>query len=43
MTFGHDFTRLTGLERVIRVPVELGYAKHPLTVEELNTHPHPFP
>ncbi len=43
MTFGHHMTRLTGLERVLRVPFELGYAKRPLTPEELNPHPHPFP
>jgi ribosomal protein S12 methylthiotransferase accessory factor len=43
MTFGHHFTRLTGLERVLRVPAELGYAKQPLTFEQLNPHPHPFP
>jgi ribosomal protein S12 methylthiotransferase accessory factor len=42
MTFGHHLTRLTGLERVLRVPAELGYAKQPLTVEQLNPHPHPF-
>jgi ribosomal protein S12 methylthiotransferase accessory factor len=43
MTFGHHLTRVTGLERVLRVPVELGYAKQPLTLEQLNPHPHPFP
>ncbi|KKO50748.1 TOMM precursor leader peptide-binding protein [Paenibacillus sp. DMB20] len=43
MTFGHQFTRLAGLERVLRVPVELGYAKKPLTLEHLNPYPHPFP
>ncbi|SFJ65049.1 ribosomal protein S12 methylthiotransferase accessory factor [Thermoflavimicrobium dichotomicum] len=43
MTFGHHLTRVTGLERVLRVPVELGYAKEPLTLEQLNPHPHPFP
>jgi ribosomal protein S12 methylthiotransferase accessory factor len=43
MTFGHHLTRLTGLERVLRVPVELGYVKQPLTLEQLNPHPHPFP
>ncbi len=43
MSFGHHFTRLTGLERVLRVPMELGYAKLPLTPEQLNPHPHPFP
>lgn len=43
MTFGHHLTRLTGLERVLRVPAELGYAKQPLTLEQINPHPHPFP
>ncbi len=43
MTFGHHLIRLTGLERVFRVPAELGYAKEPLTLEQLNPHPHPFP
>jgi len=43
MTFGHHFTRLAGLERVLRVPVELGYVKQPLTPDQLNPYPHPFP
>ncbi|MFB3164653.1 TOMM precursor leader peptide-binding protein [Neobacillus sp. 179-J 1A1 HS] len=43
MTFGHHLTRVTGLERVFRVPMELGYSKEPLTAEQLNPHPHPFP
>jgi ribosomal protein S12 methylthiotransferase accessory factor len=43
MTFGHHLTRVTGLERVLRVPMELGYTKQPLTFEQLNPHPHPFP
>jgi ribosomal protein S12 methylthiotransferase accessory factor len=43
MTFGYHLTRLEGLERVLRVPMELGYAKQPLTREQLNPHPHPFP
>ena len=43
MTFGHHLTRVTGLERVLRVPMELGYRKKPLTFEQLNPHPHPFP
>ncbi|MCS7461478.1 TOMM precursor leader peptide-binding protein [Paenibacillus doosanensis] len=43
MTFGYHFTRLTGLERALRVPAELGYTKRPLRPEELNAHPHPFP
>jgi ribosomal protein S12 methylthiotransferase accessory factor len=43
MTFGHHLTRVTGLERVLRVPKELGYTSQPLKFEELNPHPHPFP
>jgi ribosomal protein S12 methylthiotransferase accessory factor len=43
MTFGHHLTRLTGLERVLRVPMELGYSKQPLTMAQLNPYPHPFP
>jgi ribosomal protein S12 methylthiotransferase accessory factor len=43
MTFGHHLTRLTGLERVLNVPAELGYANRPLTFEQLNLKPHPFP
>jgi ribosomal protein S12 methylthiotransferase accessory factor len=43
MTFGHHLTRITGLERILRVPVELGYAERPLDFEQLNPHPHPFP
>lgn len=43
MTFGHHLTRVTGLERVLKVPVEMGYAKKPLTLEQLNPYPHPFP
>lgn len=43
MTFGHHLTRVTGLERVLTVPMELGYVKKPLTFAELNPHPHPFP
>ncbi|WP_019423105.1 TOMM precursor leader peptide-binding protein [Paenibacillus sp. OSY-SE] len=43
MSFGHHLSRLTGLERVLNVPVELGYAKLPLTLAQLNPHPHPFP
>lgn len=43
MTFGHHYTRLFGLERVRTVPVALGYAERPLTYEELNPFPHPFP
>lgn len=43
MTFGHHLTRVTGLERVFRIPMELGYSDEPLTAEQLNPHPHPFP
>ncbi|MFC5451159.1 TOMM precursor leader peptide-binding protein [Paenibacillus aestuarii] len=43
MTFGYDLTRVAGLERVLRVPAELGYKERPLRMEELNAHPHPFP
>ncbi|MBD7966374.1 TOMM precursor leader peptide-binding protein [Fictibacillus norfolkensis] len=43
MTFGHHLTRLEGLDRVLTVPMKLGYVKQPLTPEELNPHPHPFP
>ncbi len=43
MTFGHHLTRVTGLNRVLKVPKELGYAMRELTIEELNPYPHPFP
>lgn len=43
MTFGHRFTRVAGLERVLTVPEELGYVKQPLRLEDLNPFPHPFP
>jgi ribosomal protein S12 methylthiotransferase accessory factor len=43
MTFGHHLTRVTGLDRVFRVPMELGFSEEPLTAEQLNPHPHPFP
>lgn len=43
MTFGHHLSRLAGLERVLNVPMKLGYAKRPLMPEQLNPHPHPFP
>ncbi len=43
MTFGQQFTRLVGLNRVLEVPMKLGYTEHPLTLHQLNPHPHPFP
>lgn len=43
MTFGHHLTRVKGLERVLRVPMQLGFRKMPLSFEQLNPYPHPFP
>lgn len=43
MTFGQHLVRLRGLERVLRIPAELGYIKERLTHELLNPYPHPFP
>jgi ribosomal protein S12 methylthiotransferase accessory factor len=43
MTFGHHLIRVRGLERVLNVPVKLGFTKQPLTHEQLNPYPHPFP
>jgi ribosomal protein S12 methylthiotransferase accessory factor len=43
MTFGHHLTRVKGLERVLRVPMQLGFKKMPLSFEQLNPYPHPFP
>ncbi|WP_379968269.1 TOMM precursor leader peptide-binding protein [Ectobacillus sp. sgz5001026] len=43
MTFGHHLTRVKGLERVLNVPMKLGFTKHPLVYEQLNPYPHPFP
>lgn len=43
MTFGHHLTRVKGLERVLQVPMKLGFTKQPLTFEQLNPYPHPFP
>ncbi|RUS43888.1 TOMM precursor leader peptide-binding protein [Cohnella sp. AR92] len=42
MTFGHSFRRRVGLERLFRIPMELGYSDRSLTVDRLNPHPHPF-
>ncbi|MFF2445760.1 TOMM precursor leader peptide-binding protein [Neobacillus sp. NPDC058068] len=43
MTFGHHLTRVKGLERVLQVPMKLGFTKQPLSFEQLNPYPHPFP
>lgn len=43
MTFGHHLTRVKGLKRVLNVPMQLGFRKMPLSFEQLNPYPHPFP
>jgi len=43
MTFGQHLIRLTGLDRVLRVPSELSYSLEPLSPDQLNPYPHPFP
>lgn len=43
MTFGHYHRRVNGLDRLYRVPYELGYYRRPLTDADINPHPHPFP
>ncbi|WP_197258873.1 TOMM precursor leader peptide-binding protein [Paenibacillus dendritiformis] len=43
MTFGHHLRRLEGLDRVLEVPMKLGYVNRRLTPPELNPYPHPFP
>ncbi|WP_342431230.1 TOMM precursor leader peptide-binding protein [Neobacillus sp. FSL H8-0543] len=43
ITFGHHLTRVNGLERVLKVPMQLGFTKVPLSYEQLNPYPHPFP
>lgn len=42
MTFGQHNRRITGFPRLHQLPFTLGYQDHPLTVEEINPHPHPF-
>jgi ribosomal protein S12 methylthiotransferase accessory factor len=43
MTFGHHNRRVDGLPRLYEVPHRLGYRPRPLSPDELNPHPHPFP
>jgi ribosomal protein S12 methylthiotransferase accessory factor len=43
MTFGYRSQRLHGIERLSRIPHQLGYSPRPLTDADLNPHPHPFP
>ena len=42
MTFGHEYRRVQGLDRVLQLPYRLGYINRPLRIEELNKDPHPF-
>jgi len=42
MSFGHRFRRLEGLDRLLRIPAELGYADGRLMPDRLNPYPHPF-
>jgi ribosomal protein S12 methylthiotransferase accessory factor len=43
MVFGYENRRIHGFDRLYRVGYELGYHPRPLTHDELNPHPHPFP
>lgn len=43
MTFGHQYRRHTGFQRLYQLPYQLGYHSSPLTDAEINPHPHPFP
>lgn len=43
MTFGHVHHRTRGLDRLLRVPAELGRLPAPLRYADLPLHPHPFP
>ena len=43
MTFGHGHRRTSGIERLYRLPQELGYTDHRLTPDEINPDPHAFP
>lgn len=42
MSFGHQYRRII-LNRVKNIPVILGYRHSPITEDELNLDPHPFP
>lgn len=42
MTFGQHNRRILDFERLHQLPCALGYREHPLTMEEINPHPHPF-
>lgn len=43
LTFGQRFRRTRCLDRLYRIPRELGYTDHILTETELNPDPHAFP
>jgi ribosomal protein S12 methylthiotransferase accessory factor len=43
MTFGQHLIRVRGLDRVLKVPRQLGFTNIPLSLEQLNPYPHPFP
>jgi ribosomal protein S12 methylthiotransferase accessory factor len=43
MTFGQANRRVHGLPRLFEVPRLLGYRDQPLSPEDINPHPHPFP
>ncbi|MFE6686371.1 TOMM precursor leader peptide-binding protein [Streptomyces sp. NPDC057743] len=43
MVFGHRRQRFADLPRLATVPVALGRRATPLTRDEINPHPHPFP
>lgn len=43
MTFGHRNRRIDGLPRLLELPHRLGHAGAPLSYQDLNPHPHPFP
>jgi ribosomal protein S12 methylthiotransferase accessory factor len=43
MTFGHQYRRNTGFQRLYHLPAQLGYRHEPLTDADINPHPHPFP
>lgn len=43
MTFGYHARRVSGFERLYKLPYQLGYRSHILTDAHINPYPHPFP
>ncbi|MCA2216669.1 TOMM precursor leader peptide-binding protein [Jidongwangia harbinensis] len=43
MAFGHGNRRVGDLDRLLHLPVRLGYRRDPLRSDDLNPFPHPFP